>query len=105
MSVATIVFLAGLSLLAACAQDSDQLSSGGLPSGDFTTGTVKWFRPAEGYGAIITDETPLRDVWVHFSAIPMSGFRLLKAGQRVELRYEHADQDGFKYRACYVRLL
>ena len=62
MSVTTIVFLAGLSLLASCAQDGDQLSSGGPPSGDLTTGTVKWFRPAEGYGAIITNETPPRDV-------------------------------------------
>ena len=47
-----------------------------------TTGKVKWFNDAKGYGFI---ETAGGDVFVHFSAIEASGFRSLKEGQEVEL--------------------
>ena len=45
-------------------------------------GTVKWFNDAKGYGFITTDEG--KDVFVHFSAIAMDGFKSLAEGQRVE---------------------
>jgi CspA family cold shock protein len=45
-------------------------------------GTVKWFNEAKGYGFITTDEG--NDVFVHFSAIQMEGFKTLNEGQRVE---------------------
>ena len=45
-------------------------------------GTVKWFNDAKGYGFITTDEG--KDVFVHFSAITMDGFKSLAEGQRVE---------------------
>jgi len=48
-----------------------------------TNGTVKWFNGTKGYGFITTDEG--KDVFVHFSAIKMEGFKTLDEGQRVTL--------------------
>ncbi len=46
------------------------------------TGTVKWFSDAKGFGFIESDEGGA-DVFAHFSAIAMDGFRTLKQGSRV----------------------
>src|SRR5204863_553327 len=46
------------------------------------TGTVKWFNDAKGYGFITPDEGS-EDLFAHFSAINMSGFKTLKEGQKV----------------------
>jgi len=46
-------------------------------------GTVKWFNETKGYEFITTDEG--NDMFVHFSAIQMDGFKTLNEGQRVEL--------------------
>ena len=48
-----------------------------------TTGVVKWFNDAKGYGFITPDDGS-KDVFVHFSAIQASGFRKLEEGQKVE---------------------
>ena len=45
------------------------------------TGTVKWFN-AKGYGFITPDDGG-EDLFAHFSAIKMDGFKTLKQGQRV----------------------
>ncbi len=45
-------------------------------------GTVKWFSNEKGYGFIERDEGD--DVFVHFSAIAMDGYKSLREGQRVE---------------------
>jgi CspA family cold shock protein len=45
-------------------------------------GTVKWFNSEKGYGFIAVDNGP--DVFVHFSAIQMDGYKSLEDGQRVE---------------------
>ncbi len=46
------------------------------------TGTVKWFNDAKGYG-FITPEDGGEDLFAHFSAIQMNGFKTLKEGQKV----------------------
>lgn len=50
-------------------------------------GTVKWFNEAKGYG-FITPDGGGNDVFVHYSAIASSGFRLLTEGDRVEFQTE-----------------
>ncbi len=47
------------------------------------TGTVKWFNDAKGYGFITLDDGG-EDLFAHFSAIQMSGFKTLKEGQKVQ---------------------
>ncbi len=46
-------------------------------------GKVKWFNDAKGYG-FIEQEGDGEDVFVHFSAIQMDGFKTLAEGQEVE---------------------
>jgi CspA family cold shock protein len=50
------------------------------------TGTVKWFNAAKGYGFIGHEEGD--DVFVHFSAIQMEGYKRLEKGQLVEFTIE-----------------
>jgi CspA family cold shock protein len=45
-------------------------------------GTVKWFNDAKGFG-FIEPEAGGDDVFAHFSAIQMEGFRTLKQGSQV----------------------
>ncbi len=49
-------------------------------------GTVKWFNDAKGYG-FISQETG-EDVFVHYTAITMEGFRSLAEGERVEFEVQ-----------------
>jgi cold shock protein len=51
------------------------------------TGTVKWFNNAKGYGFILPDAGN-QDVFAHYSAIRMDGFKTLKAGQPVRFDVE-----------------
>lgn len=55
------------------------------------TGTVKWFNATKGYG-FITPTNGGDDVFAHYSAIEMEGYKTLKEGQQVEFEI----QDGPK---------
>jgi len=51
------------------------------------TGTVKWFNDSKGYG-FITPSDGSADVFVHHSAIQVSGFKSLSEGQQVSFETE-----------------
>ena len=46
------------------------------------SGKVKWFNNAKGYGFILADGRD-EDLFAHYSAIQMDGYKTLKAGQPV----------------------
>ncbi len=53
---------------------------------DRITGTVKWFNAAKGYGFIAREGG--KDVFVHFSAVQMDGYKTLNEGDQVEFAIE-----------------
>ncbi len=50
-------------------------------------GVVKWFNNAKGYGFILPEDDN-GDIFAHYSAIEMEGYKTLKAGQRVSFETE-----------------
>ena len=52
-----------------------------------TTGKVKWFNDAKGFG-FLTQDNGGPDVFVHFSALKQEGFKSLKEGQSVEFEVQ-----------------
>ena len=67
-------------------------------------GTVKWFNAEKGYGFIAGDDGG-DDVFVHFSAIVMDGYRRLKEGQKVSYESEPDPKNPEKLRAINVQVL
>jgi len=63
-----------------------------------STGTVKWFNDAKGYGFLRTEETDA-DVFVHYSAINVEGFKSLSPGETVQFDLVQGDKG---YRAMNV---
>src|SRR4026207_553038 len=58
-----------------------------MPGGSsMARGKVKWFNDAKGYGFI--EQEGGEDVFVHFSAIMMDGFKTLAEGQEVEFEIQ-----------------
>ncbi len=55
-----------------------------------TTGKVKWFNEAKGFGFIEQESGP--DVFAHFSAIQGTGFKTLAEGQQVEFTVTKGDK-------------
>lgn len=66
-----------------------------------TTGTVKWFNPAKGFGFIQPDQGG-NDVFVHISALESLGVQTLNEGQRVS--FDVTVQRG-KNAAANIKLL
>ena len=54
------------------------------------TGTVKWFNAKKGFGFISDDEG--NDVFVHFSALQMDGFKVLEEGEKVQFEVVKGDK-------------
>ncbi|MGU3293147.1 cold-shock protein [Williamsia sp. M5A3_1d] len=70
-----------------------------------TVGTVRSWKPDEGWGVVDSAETP-GGAWVHFSEIRgVSGFRTLETGAHVEFAWEEARQDGFAYRGSDIDVI
>ena len=53
-------------------------------------GTVKWFKAEKGYGFITGEDG--KDVFVHFSAIQMEGYKVLEEGQKVSFDVTQGDK-------------
>lgn len=56
-------------------------------------GTVKWFNNSKGYGFIVDDDQKT-ELFAHYSAILMDGYRTLKAGQQVEFDIKPSEKGG-----------
>jgi len=54
------------------------------------SGKVKWFNNAKGYGFIVADGDEV-DMFAHYSAITMEGYKTLKAGQSVQFDTKEVD--------------
>ena len=52
-----------------------------------TTGTVKWFNPAKGFGFIEPDGGG-EDAFVHISAVEQAGLSTLQEGQKVNFEFQ-----------------
>ena len=61
-----------------------------------SNGTVKWFNAKKGFG-FISDETG-KDVFVHFSALQMDGFKVLDEGEEVEFDVVNGESRSEKRR-------
>lgn len=64
-------------------------------------GTVKWFNAEKGFGFIQNDEGG-DDVFVHFSAIQIDGYKTLEEGQKVSFDIEPDPKNSSKLRAANV---
>lgn len=52
------------------------------------TGIVKWFNNAKGYGFILSEAFE-EELFAHFSAVMVDGYKSLKAGQPVQFETQH----------------
>ncbi|MEP0072909.1 MAG: cold shock domain-containing protein [Marinomonas sp.] len=54
-------------------------------------GSVKWFNNAKGYGFIVSEDFD-EDLFIHYSAINVEGYKTLKAGQTVTFSVEPGER-------------
>lgn len=64
-------------------------------------GTVKWFNAEKGYG-FLSNDAGGDDVFVHFSAIQIDGYKTLNEGQKVTFDVEPDPKNSSKMRAVNV---
>lgn len=64
-------------------------------------GTVKWFNNAKGYGFIGPDDGS-KDLFVHYSAVQLQGYKSLHEGQKVEYEVVQGEKGP---QAANVKLL
>ena len=64
-------------------------------------GSVKWFNDAKGFG-FIEPEGGGPDVFAHFSAVQMEGFRTLKQGSRVSYELVQGPKGNLAQNICPV---
>lgn len=64
-------------------------------------GTVKWFNNAKGYGFIVEDGHS-EDLFAHFSAIQMDGYKTLKAGQAVHFEKQPGEKGFHAINICAI---
>ncbi len=58
------------------------------------SGLVKWFSNTKGFGFISPDEGG-EDIFAHFSAISIDGYKTLKGGQKVEFELSEGPKGPF----------
>ncbi|MBD3353282.1 MAG: hypothetical protein GF364_17510 [Candidatus Lokiarchaeota archaeon] len=61
------------------------------------TGIVKWFNPKKGYGFIIRDQAPskeIKEIFVHYSSINKNGFKSLNPGDKVKFIVKSGKKPG-----------
>ena len=66
-------------------------------------GTVKWFNADKGFG-FIADDNGGEDVFVHFSAIQIDGYKTLAEGQKVTIDTEQDPRNAGRTRAVNVQI-
>ena len=66
------------------------------------TGKVKWFNAAKGYGFITGDDG--KEVFVHFSAIQVDGYKTLDEGQAVEYEVNDGEKGPQAYDVKKIEL-
>ncbi|ODV13332.1 MAG: cold shock domain protein CspD [Rubrivivax sp. SCN 70-15] len=66
-------------------------------------GTVKWFNDAKGFG-FIEPEGGGADVFAHFSAVQMEGFRTLKQGSRVSYELVQGPKGDLAQNICPLQV-
>lgn len=68
------------------------------------TGTVKWFNETKGFG-FITPESGGKDVFVHYTAIDVNGFKTLTVGQKVEFDIQEGSKGSAANNVTIIWLL
>ncbi|VVN07643.1 hypothetical protein PS664_03634 [Pseudomonas fluorescens] len=71
-------------------------------SGVKISGKVKWFNNAKGFG-FINEDGKTEDLFAHYSAIIMDGYKTLKAGQLVEFEIVQGPKGLHAIAICAVR--